>query len=104
MRSCDVSTADLLAALVMSVPTPSQLIAAVNGQVRSTDGWVLRPLSPDLLEYDDGRASCLINIGRPTREAVRPIYASESTSPLFPRLGDHLRAALPYLRGNYVVV
>jgi hypothetical protein len=87
-----------------AMPTPSQLIAAANGQVQSSDGWVLRPLSTDLLEYVDGRAACLINIGSPTRQAVRPIYASESASELFPHLREHLHMALPYLKGNYVVV
>ena len=86
------------------MPTPSQLIAAANGQVQSTDGWTLRPLSPDLLEYVDGSAACLVNIGNPSRQAVRPIYASESASELFPHLCEHLRLALPYLKGNYVVV
>jgi hypothetical protein len=86
------------------MPTPSQLIAASNGQVQSPDGWMLRPLSPDVLEYVHGRAACLINIGSPTRHAVRPIYASESISDLFPHLHEHVRMALPYLKGNYVVV
>lgn len=85
-------------------PTPSQLIAAANGQVQSSDGWMLRRVSPDLLEYVDGPATCLINIGSPTRQAVRPIYASESISELFPHLNEHVRLALPYLKGNYVVV
>ncbi|MBN8507346.1 MAG: hypothetical protein J0L57_01910 [Burkholderiales bacterium] len=88
----------------MSVRTPSQLIAAANGQVCSSEGWVLRRVGPDLLEYDDGRASCLINIGSGTRQAVRPIYASESASDLFPHLREHVREALPYLKGSYVVV
>ncbi len=86
------------------MPTPSQLIAAANGQVQCSEGWMLRPLSPDLLEYIDGRAACLINIGNPTRQAVRPIYASESSSDLFPHLSEHVRLALPYLKGSYVVV
>jgi hypothetical protein len=86
------------------MPTPSQLIAATNGQVQSSDGWMLRPVSPDLLEYVDGRAACLINIGSPSRQAVRPIYASESISELFPDLREHVRLALPYLKGSYVVV
>jgi hypothetical protein len=86
------------------MPTPSQLIAAANGQVHSSDGWTLRPLSPDLFEYVDGRAACLINVGSPTRHAVRPIYASESASDLFPHLREHLRMALPFLKGHYVVV
>jgi hypothetical protein len=85
-------------------PTPSQLIAAANGQVQSSDGWLLRPVSPDLLEYVDGRAACLINIGSPTRQSVRPIYASESISALFPHLREHVHMALPYLKGSYVVV
>ena len=86
------------------LPTPSQLIAAINGQVQSSDGWTLRSLGADLLEYDDGHAACLINIGSPTRQAMRPIYASESTSDLFPHLREHVRLALPYLKGHYVVV
>lgn len=86
------------------IPTPSQFIAAANGQLQSSDGWSLRPLGPDLLEYDNGSLACLINIGSPTRQAVRPIYASESVSELFPELREHLRMALPYLRGKYVVV
>ena len=88
----------------MSVPTPSQLIAAANGQVQSSEGWTVQPLNADLLEYMDGRAACLVNIGVPTRQAVRPIYASESASHLFPQLREHLHMALPYLKGNYVVV
>jgi hypothetical protein len=35
---------------------------------------------------------------------VRPIYATESISELFPNLREHVRMALPYLKGNYVVV
>jgi hypothetical protein len=86
------------------MPTPSQLIAAANGQVQSSDGWMLRRLSADMLEYVDGTSACLINIGSPTQHAVRPIYASESISELFPHLREHVRMALPYLKGNYVVV
>ena len=88
----------------MSAPTPSQLIAAANGQVHSSEGWTLHALNADVLEYVDGRAACLVNIGSPSRQAVRPIYASESTSELFPHLREHLRMALPYLKGSYVVV
>ena len=65
---------------------------------------MLRSVSPDLLEYVDGRAACLINIGKFTRHAVRPIYASESISDLFPHLREHVRMALPYLKGSFVVV
>lgn len=86
----------------MSIPT--RLISAADGQVRSPEGWVLRPLSPEILEYDDGRAACLINVGAPSRNFVRPIYASESASDLFPRLREHLREAVPLLKGSYVVI
>lgn len=86
------------------MPTPSQLIAAANGQVQSSDGWMLRPVSLDLLEYVDGHSACLINVGNPGRQAVRPIYASESSSELFPDLREHVHMALPYLKGNFVVV
>lgn len=86
------------------MPTPSQLIAAANGQVQSSDGWMLRPVNPDLLEYAHAHAACLVNIGYPTRQRVRPIYASESRSDLFPDLCEHIRMALPYLKGSYVVV
>ncbi|MGL6109375.1 MAG: hypothetical protein ACRC2B_04670 [Rubrivivax sp.] len=86
------------------MPTPSQLSAATNGQVQSSEGWMLRSVNADLLEYVDGRTACLINIGNPTRQAVRPIYASESNSDLFPHLCEHVRLALPYLKGSYVVV
>ncbi|HMO49184.1 MAG TPA: hypothetical protein PKB14_24570 [Rubrivivax sp.] len=85
-------------------PTPSQLIAAANGRVQCSEGWTLQPLSPEVLEYVDGSAACLINVGSPTRQAVRPIYASESASELFPQLREHLHQALPFLKGNYVVV
>ena len=88
----------------LDTPTPSQLIAAANGQVQSSDGWTVRPVSEDLLEYVDGPATCLVYVGSPTRQAVRPIYASESASELFPQLREHLRMAVPHLKGRYVVV
>jgi hypothetical protein len=87
-----------------NVPTSSRLIAAANGQVHSSDGWVLRPVNADLLEYANGEATCLINIGHPTRQRVRPIYASESLSDLFPDLCDNVNLALPFLKGSFVVV
>lgn len=84
--------------------TPSQLIAAANGRVHSSSGWVLRPVNADLLEYACGEATCLINIGHPTSHSVRPIYASESLSDLFPDLCENVSLALPYLKGDFVVV
>lgn len=86
-------------------PTPSQLIAAANGQVQSSDGWTIRPVNADLLEYARGPAACLINIGHASLSArVRPIYASESRSELFPDLCENVRLALPFLKGSFVVV
>jgi hypothetical protein len=80
------------------------LIAAANGQVHSSDGWSIRPVNADLLEYARGEAACLVNIGHATHLRVRPIYASESLSDLFPDLCENLRLALPFLKGSYVVV
>ncbi len=88
----------------LNSPTPSQLIAAANGQVHSSDGWVVSSLNTDTLEYVRGNASCLVNIGHASERMVRPIYASESRSELFPTLCEDLRLALPYLRGQFVVV
>jgi hypothetical protein len=65
---------------------------------------VLRPVNADLLEYARGEATCLINIGHATRQMVRPIYASESLSELFPDLCENVSLALPFLKGNFVVV
>ncbi len=90
--------------MISRTPTPSQLIAAANGQVHSSDGWTIRPVNADLLEYACGEAACLINIGHPTQSQVRPIYASESRSELFPDLCENLRLALPLLKGRFVVV
>ncbi|MEO7852461.1 MAG: hypothetical protein ABIR94_09455 [Rubrivivax sp.] len=98
-------------------PTPSQLIAAANGQVQSSDGWTIRPVNADLLEYACGPAACLINIGHASLRSLRslrslpsshgrarPIYASESRSELFPDLCENVRLALPFLKGSFVVV
>jgi len=88
----------------LKAPTPSQLIAAANGRVHCSEGWVITPLGPELLEYADERAACLVNIGHPTHQRVRPIYGSESRSELFPDICEHLRMALPYLSGRFIVV
>jgi hypothetical protein len=56
------------------------------------------------MEYIDGHAACIVNVGlsAPAQRA-RTIYASESLSELFPRLREHLTAALPLLKGHYIV-
>ena len=79
-------------------------LAARDGEVQSSEGWVVRPISPNLLEYRDGPDPCLINVGEMLTNRARPIYASESLSELFPDLREHLLAALPFLKGSYILV
>jgi hypothetical protein len=75
-----------------------------DGAVSCADGWAVRFVAPDLLEYSHGQAACLINVGRPGSDRERCIYASESSSELFPHLREHLQHAVPYFKGQYVVV
>ena len=82
----------------------SQLIAFANGEVQSSDGWALRPLTPELMEYVEGRDACLVNVGASPVQRMRTIYATESLSDLFPHLREHVIAALPFLKGQYQVV
>ena len=81
----------------------SQLIAFANGEVQSSEGWALRPLTPELMEYVEGSDACLVNVGAPSALQVRMIYATESLSDLFPRLRENVTSALPFLNGRYVV-
>jgi len=82
----------------------SQLIAFANGEVQSSDGWALRPLTPELMEYVEGSDACLVNVGASPAQRMRTIYATESLSDLFPHLREHVIAALPFLKGQYQVV
>jgi len=78
-----------------------------DGALVGADGWVVRLVSPEMLEYSDGDASCIINVGRAAghgAEATRRIYASESSSDHFPQLHQHLQAALPHLNGRFELV
>ena len=84
--------------------TDSELLRARDGSVESSEGWTVRLIGPDLMEYSRGSAACLINVGYSTAHRARQIYATESISELFPHLREHLRSAAPLLEGRYVVV
>jgi hypothetical protein len=75
-----------------------------DGTVQSAEGWMVRFLGPDLLEYCTERAACLVNVGYSPAERARQIYASESSSDLFPHLREHLASAARLFQGQYVVV
>lgn len=81
-----------------------QLQTRADGAVHCGDGWAVRFVAPDLLEYSEGQAACLINVGGKPSQPERCIYASESSSELFPLLREHLLSAAPHLKGRYVVV
>lgn len=82
---------------------PSIRISA-DGGVESSEGWTVRLLGPDLLEYLEGSTACLVNVGYEASRHVRQVYASESASELFPRLQERLQRAVPLFKGRYVVV
>jgi hypothetical protein len=75
-----------------------------QGEVLSSEGWAVRPLGPDLLEYREGEAACIVNIGYEPAQQARQIYASESASDLFPRLRERLQSASALFKGHYIVV
>lgn len=81
-----------------------QLQARADGAVSCSDGWAVRFIAPDLLEYSHGQAACLVNVGFEACDSERRIYASESSSDLFPQLREHLQTAVRHLKGHYVVV
>lgn len=81
-----------------------QLKAHADGAVSCSEGWAVRFIAPDLLEYSHGQSACLVNVGMPAKERARAIYASESSSALFPHLREHLTSAMSHFKGQYVVV
>lgn len=81
-----------------------ELHARADGAVTCSDGWAVRFVAPDLLEYSHGQAACLVNVDYGANERARRIYASESLSDLFPQLREHLQSALGHFKGRYVVV
>jgi hypothetical protein len=75
-----------------------------DGAVESSEGWAVRLLGPDLIEYRAARAACLVNVEyAPAQHACR-IYASESASDLFPDLVEDLRRAAQLFKGHYIVI
>lgn len=82
----------------------AQIQARSDGGVSCSEGWAVRFIAPDLLEYSQGQAACLINVGSNAGACERRIYASESSSELFPQLREHLQSALSHFKGQYVVV
>ena len=40
-----------------------QLQARADGAVSCSEGWAVRFVAPDLLEYSHGQAACLVNVG-----------------------------------------
>ena len=82
----------------------SRLQARSDGGVSCSEGWAVRFVAPDLLEYSQGQAACLVNVGVASSDRERRIYASESSSELFPQLLEHLQSAVRHFKGLYVVV
>lgn len=80
------------------------LCKRADGALVCDDGWTVRLVSPEMLEYSEGPASCIVNVGAAGHDQLRRIYASESSSEFFPRLREHLQAAAAHLSGRYEVV
>lgn len=75
-----------------------------DGAVQSDEGWVVRFIGSELIEYCTGRSACLVNVRYSSNDRARQIYATESCSELFPDLRDHLRSVARMFEGQYVVV
>jgi hypothetical protein len=75
-----------------------------DGSLVCDDGWAVRFMTADTLEYCEGDSSCLVNVGYVGPTRARRIYATESTSQLFPNLREHLEAAASFFRGQFEVV
>ena len=43
--------------------TDSELMRAHDGGVESSEGWAVHLLGPELMEYCNGAAACLVNVG-----------------------------------------
>lgn len=75
-----------------------------DGSLACSEGWAVRFVAPDMLEYSDGESSCLINVDRVARDNARRIYATESSSDFFPGLRERLLIAARHLKGPFEVV
>ena len=82
----------------------ARIQSRADGAVCCADGWAVRFVAPDLLEYSQGQAACLVNVGFAPSASERRIYASESSSELFPQLREHLQSAVGHFKGQYIVV
>lgn len=82
----------------------AELRTSSDGALECSEGWAVRFVNAEVLEYCHGRAACLVNVEYSPDKGARAIYASESTSELFPHLREHLRAVARHLKGRYVVV
>jgi hypothetical protein len=81
-----------------------ELRAGADGSVVSSEGWAVRFLTPEMLEYCDGRAACLVNVAYLPQQHTSEVFATESSSELFPDLHRHLQSALRHFRGSFVVI
>ncbi|WP_280152862.1 hypothetical protein [Piscinibacter sp. XHJ-5] len=84
--------------------TYSELMRVSNGCVQSSEGWMAQLIGREAIEYSSGSAACIVNVGYSAEVRAGVIYASESTSDLFPRLREHMSSAAPLLDGRYTVV
>jgi hypothetical protein len=82
----------------------SVLLRADDGSVECSDGWAVRVVGPELMEYRCGKATCLVNVGYSAHHRTREIFATESNSDLFPNLRENLQSAASMLQGHYIVV
>ena len=69
-----------------------------------SEGWSLSLLDEQTMEYAIGPASCVLNVDYLPAEHSHCIHASESASPLFPRLAEHIARAAHLLRGRRYVI
>jgi hypothetical protein len=80
-----------------------ELWSVGRNTVTSSEGWSVSLLDEQTLEYTNGAASCVVNVDYSPGDQARRIHATESVSPLFPRLCEHLSRAAQMLKGRYVV-
>ena len=64
--------------------------------------WVATLSLEDMIRFHV--VTCLVNVGVASSQRERRIYASESSSELFPLLREHLQSAVHHFKGQYVVV
>ncbi|MDB6002243.1 MAG: hypothetical protein JWP52_3942 [Rhizobacter sp.] len=75
-----------------------------GASIESSEGWLVRLVDPELIEYRFGSTTCLVNVGYSHAERAREIFASESRSEWFPNLCEHIQSAVQLFEGRYIVV